>query len=189
MKFTLLLLVIIGFVSAEAQTSDASAPARALTVCEVLAEPLKYDGQMLTIRGSLDGSGDGAWLTSTRCPDVMVTDGHVWPVLISLQYPDHKNRLHPVTFKFDAASERRIGAKYRELARSADGKCLVWTYTGVFETRRDWSTARAPHPGGPSPFVGFGHLGVAPAQLLLKSADDVEAVPGCSPPAKAAPGR
>jgi hypothetical protein len=88
-------------------------------------------------------------------------------------------RLHSVDFTYDWQSSKRVDAKYHRLLRSGPRDCMVFTYTGLFETRRDWSTAKVTYPNGTSKVMGFGHLNDAPAQLLIKSSDDVSLVPNC----------
>jgi len=56
----------------------------------------------------------------------------------------------------------------------------MFTYTGMFETRGDWASAQMRYADGTSRYAGFGHLGEAPGQLLLKSEDDVIVTPGCA---------
>jgi hypothetical protein len=89
-------------------------------------------------------------------------------------------RLHEVDFSFDQRSERRVHAKYRRLLRQhAPESCMVFTFTGMFETRRDWYTTRLVYPDGSWKYAGFGHLGGAPGRLVMRSEDNVELEPGC----------
>jgi hypothetical protein len=157
------------------------APSRALTVCGVLSAPLKYDGRIVQIRGRLEGTSEGAWLAGDTCPGVFVTEGQVWPSHLFLGAPDMPAplRLHHVDFSYDFDSERRTMAKASALLKSVPARCLVFTYTGMFETRADWSRAKAVRPDGTWKYLGFGHLNGSPGQLLVKSEDDVEAVPSC----------
>jgi hypothetical protein len=46
---------------------------------------------------------------------------------------------------------------------------IAWTYTGLFETRKEWSKT----------MNGFGHLNEAPGELIIKSEEDVAPVPNC----------
>jgi hypothetical protein len=153
----------------------------ALSVCEVLSRPLAFDGRMVTIRGTEEGTDEGAWLVGRDCPGRLVTEGHVWPSVIALTMPDVPValRVHSVDFEFDFGSEDRAERRLQLLA-PAPKECLAFTYTGLFETRRDWSRAKLVYPNGTWKFAGFGHLGEAPAQILLKSADDVSLLPGCA---------
>jgi hypothetical protein len=152
-----------------------------LTVCDILNTPLRYDGQLVRIRGSIGATDEGSWFVDESCAGILVTEGHVWPSQIALVMPDirFELRLHSVDFQFDWESERRIEPKYAQLRRTVSDECLSWTYTGLFETRRDWSKAKLIYPNGTWRLIGFGHLSESPGQLLLKSEDDVAAIPKC----------
>ena len=155
-----------------------------LTVCEILARPLQYDGQLIHIRDVVRGTDEGAWFAGEQCPGVFVTEGIVWPSLISLEVPGHTMpQLHSVDFNYDLASQDRLIPKYKQLKRYLSEDCIAWTYTGVFETRKDWSGPEA-KTIDQGRLRGFGHLNGAPGQLLLKSADDVSALPKCKPKPK-----
>src|SRR5258706_1418066 len=58
-----------------------------LSVCQVLANPIRYDGGIVRIRGKVVGTDEGAWLSSDDCPGIFNTDGRPWPSLISLDMP------------------------------------------------------------------------------------------------------
>jgi hypothetical protein len=180
----LLITAICSCTVSQAAEDQASQQQPRLGVCEALSQPLKYDGQFVQIRGRVEGTDEGGWLVGDECPGVFVTDEHhVWPSVISLATPTStklgSTRIHPIDFEFDAESDRRIDAKYRELRTRVPDKCIFLTYSGLFETRRDWANAVARFPNGTTKVIGFGHLGTAPAQLILKSADSVEVIPDC----------
>ena len=152
-----------------------------LTVCEALSAPMKYNGRILTIRGRPSGSDEGYWVNGDGCPGVVTTDGFMWPSEISLAMPTLPRplRLHSVDFTYDWDARHRLDAKYKRLRKRVPQDCLVFTYTGLFETRTDWSAQKMVYANGRFSYAGFGHLGEAPAQLLLRSEDDVEAIPNC----------
>jgi len=153
-----------------------------LTVCEVLSGPLKYDGRIITIRDTGGGSDEGAWLASSACPGVFTTGGYQWPSTIALETPAlaPRFRLHPVDFEYDQAAAKRFERKYRRLRKRLPDGCLAFTVTGLFETRTDWSPFKRVFPNGTWMYIGFGHLNGAPAQVIVRSYDDVEPIPGCS---------
>jgi hypothetical protein len=150
-----------------------------LTVCEILSSPLKYDGRLIQIRDVIRGTDEGSWFVGDQCLDLFVTEGHAWPSLISLEMPGNPLQLHSVDFKYDFASQDRLTSKYKQLKRRVSEDCIAWTYTGVFETRKDWTAAEA-RTIDPGRLRGFGHLNAAPGHLILKSADDVTAIPHCT---------
>jgi hypothetical protein len=163
-------LCLVGVVLG-AQSQDV-AP-RTLTVCEVLSKPLSYDGELVRVRGEIVGTDEGTWFKGEECPGVMVTEGYVWPSFISIGSPGRPFQLHPVNFEYDFSSVQRLTPRYKKLRRRLPDRCIAWTYTGMFETRKVWSKSINGNP------LGFGHLGGAPGELIMKSADDVAPVPNC----------
>jgi len=155
-----------------------------LTVCEILSNPLKYDGELIRIRDVIRGTEEGSWFVGDQCQNLFITEGHAWPSLISLEVPGGGLlQLHSVDFNYDLESQNRLIPKYRQLKRRVPDDCLAWTYTGIFETRKDWTTAEA-KTIDPGRLRGFGQLSAAPGQLILKSADDVAAISNCTPKPK-----
>ena len=174
-----LALCLSALLAAQTNKKETSSLA-VLTVCEILANPLQYDGQLIQIRDVIRGTDEGAWFVGEDC-SVFETKDHTWPALIALEIPGQfPLQLHPVDFQFNFESERKIKPKYQQLKRRVTEDCIAWTYTGVFETRKDWAAADAKtiDPGRPR---GFGHANAAPAQLIIKSVDDVTAIPKCTP--------
>jgi hypothetical protein len=180
----LLLLLVHALVWAQGDQNHGVSPVT-VTVCEALSKPLKYDGQVVQMRGRVNGTDEGTWFIGDNCAGIFVTDNnHIWPSMVFLATPSSttvgRTRLHSVDFNFDLQSSRRLEEKYRQIRARVPDECISWTYTGLFETRRDWSTAKATYPNGTSKVIGFGHLGEAPAQIILKSADDVSIVSNCA---------
>jgi len=151
-----------------------------LTVCEILSRPLEYDGQLIRIRDVMRGTEEGSWFAGDDCPNAFAAEGYTFPSLIWPEIPGTLLQLHSVDFNYDLTSQNRLMPKYKQLKRYVSEDCIAWTYTGVFETRRNWAGAEA-KTIDPGRLRGFGHLNAAPGQLLLKSADDVTAIPKCIP--------
>ena len=155
-----------------------SASINRVTVCEVIADPLKYNNKVILLEGELSATDEGSWLTAGACPAPFVTGGHLWPNSIFLQGdPTDKRNLHKVSFRYDNASETRASAKARGLEQKNPGKKLHWTYEGLLETRTEWDSFLARYPNGTSRYIGFGHLSEAPAQLIVKAIYDVTVAP------------
>src|ERR1700722_7071133 len=181
----IVLAVAMGSVAAFAQSHATDHSAPPLTVCDVLSKSLDYDGKLITIRGTMAGADEGAWLTGKDCPGALVTFTYTWPSVIWLEIPNSdRTYLHPVDFQYVFESELRQDNAYRGLGPRVDPDCFAWTYTGLFETRKDWSKAYVTYPNGTSKFLGFGHLGEAPAQLILKSVDGFVEIESCRNKAK-----
>jgi hypothetical protein len=144
-----------------------------VAVCDVLADPLQYDGKLIRIRGEVVGTSEGEWLKGSGCPGVLRTDGYVWDSLVSLELPGYPLQIHKVDFEHDFAGDERLAHGYQLLRRELPDQCISWTYTGLFETRKEWSKMSNGKPRG------FGHLNAAPGALVIKSADEVRPIPGC----------
>lgn len=149
-----------------------------VTVCEVLADPLKYNGKMILLEGEINGTDEGGWLTASDCQTPFATGGHIWPNSVFLQGNlTDKHNLHKVDFAYDDAFKARALSKAKTLEKKYPGKKLHWTYEGLLETRTDWESFVARYPNGKSRYLGFGHLSEAPAQLIVKAIHDVSATP------------
>jgi hypothetical protein len=152
---------------------DAGCLPRTLTVCDILSDALSYDGELVRIRGEIVGTDEGTWYKGEDCPGVLVTEGYVWPSLIAIEAPGNPLQIHSVNFEYDFSGMKRLTPGYKKLRRRMPDRCIAWTYTGVFETRKEWSKMMNGNPRG------FGHLNGAPGELIVKSADDVAPAPNC----------
>ena len=144
-----------------------------LTVCSVLADAPRYNGEMVRIRARVVSTGEGTWLVGSGCDGAMTVSGYAWPSIIWLAYPDSRVLKHPVAFDFDWKSQARTTEKYEKSRTHWAEESVEWTYSGMFETRSDWWNYVGPD-GKLNKYSGFGHLGGAPAQLIIRSLDDVE---------------
>ena len=149
---------------------------KVLTVCEALSQPQRFHGSIISIRGIETSTGEGKWIRGVNCKP-FAADGHEWPSLIALDTPPVTNI--PTDFKFDSESMSRVYEQFQQRFRKFPEQCVEFTYTGLFQTRLDWSKARVVNVEGKMRFVGFGHQGEAPALLILKSIDRVSVVPNC----------
>src|ERR1700694_960013 len=143
-----------------------------LTVCQALSHGLQYDGKIVHIRDQVYGTDEGSWFLGEDCPGIYVTDGKTWPSQIAWTMPTQLTFiLHPVDFSFDWEARKKLESKWEELGKRLPDKCIAVTYTGMFEI---WTkeTSRKKSGDGFIEIPGFGHLNGAPAQLVLKSADD-----------------
>jgi len=182
MRLSLLVFAIIPILAADPQTGKAAeASIPTFTVCEILAQRVEYNGKMVRIRASLFATDEGAWFVGDGCPGVVTTDGHVWPSMISMEVASPEmppsSHDHPVNFVSDYVSEQKLRPKLRKIGRKVRGACVMRTYTGLFETRETY--LKVTYAKAPPLFVGFGQGGAAPAQLIWKTADDVDIDPNC----------
>jgi hypothetical protein len=51
-----------------------------VTVCELLANPMAYNGKNVALLGRADNSNfDGSWVSQDNCTTKVITDGYIWP--------------------------------------------------------------------------------------------------------------
>jgi hypothetical protein len=93
--------------------------------------------------------------------------------------PDPTFILHKVDFTFDKASRKRIDRRWLQFRKHLSDKCITVSYTGMFESWSKEKARKTDPEGHVYEIPGFGHLNGAPAQLVLKSADDIEPIPNC----------
>lgn len=151
-----------------------------LSVCEALSHPADYDGKIVRIRDRILSTEEGVSFFGEHCPGIYVTEGKVWPSAITWTMPTQTDTiLHPVDFSFDWSTHEKLRKRAEEIGKQNPGRCIALTYTGMFEV---WTkkNARKPYRNGWIEIPGFGHLNAAGAQLVLKSADDVEVIPNCT---------
>src|SRR5271170_2855926 len=127
---------------------------KTLSVCDVLADPLKYNAQAVTMRGVVTGTDEGTWLTTdVPCTKPLITHGFVWPQVLWVEVADVPSVVSRVGFRTDVAASMKIDRAVRRL-NPDNKKDRIWlTYVGVFETR-DYK----PTDVGSDRAYGFGHL-------------------------------
>ncbi len=81
------LLMLFCFTAASLAQVQEDHLSTVVTVCEILSHPLQFNGKTVTIRDSEIGSTKGAWLAGYECPGIFVTEGYVWPSLVTLEMP------------------------------------------------------------------------------------------------------
>jgi len=137
----------------------------------------EFDGKMVAVRGAVEGTDEGAWLRSSQnCKYKLVTRGITWPNVISLEYPNNEstNPADHVDFDVDWEAIYTVGvAVPKGFNRKIDQ--IVKTYVGLFQTYPDLDS-RVSSDKGDALKAGFGHLGGAPARILVKTVRDVAAV-------------
>jgi len=138
-----------------------------VSVCDAIAQRLELNGQMLAIRGVFH-SGEGVWLTAyPDCGYRLVTKGVTWPNVVDLEYPNNKSTdtgLH-APFGVDSKNIHRFE---KETARpfDPDTEDILATFVGLFQTYSDLGSRV--NPNMQDPRFGFGHMGAAPARLIIQ---------------------
>ena len=147
--------------------------AQVVSVCDVVMNRLKYDGQLINVRGVVLGTEEGMWIAAPgKCTPGLTTFGYSWPDIIWVAPPDSPGRLHDVDFQLDLRNLEQIDQQIR--AMNVDpSKDRVWlTVSGLFETRVYEPTGVSTSGRGNQGASGFGHMNSAPGQLLVKGEED-----------------
>lgn len=154
-------------------------PPPMVTVCQALANPQKYNGRVIALRGIYESDVDAGGLAGVGCDPTLVTAGYTWPSLIWLTGPTSRGALHKADFPPpDRAEYDRLAALLRKAGFDrhlySPTQMATVTFIGLFETYDDLSQHVRSTSDGLRGF-GFGVEAAAPAQLLVKSIslDDV----------------
>ncbi len=135
------------------------APPMTHSVCELLENPLTFNGTLIAVKGFIQRNG--LWIYDDQCPTRITVQGHTFENIIAINDATTPLRLHDVPFDTDDDSVALIGKTFgQDTTMRAD---VSATLVGLFETRPGLNLIA---PNGSS--WGFGHLGRAPAELLLK---------------------
>ena len=120
----------------------------------------------------LRGPEGGPWLSSKHCQSRVVINGEKFPDIIQLTDPqDRLDRLHAVEFESDKSALAQFSGWLSYLA--GKNEALYVTVIGMFETRvplTELVQEQLPFKDN-----GFGHMGGAPAQILVKTMTDMRA--------------
>ena len=139
------------------------------SVCEILSHLEEFSCRPVHIRARLVADVD-EWLVGENCPKSIEVAGTRFEDLIKLQSPSSPVAGCRVGWSDDEESDRKI----REVFRRYDGGRKVRIYVtiaGVIETRNPPYALAGKRPGWR---LGFGHLGMAPAQIIVKRVVRVE---------------
>lgn len=144
-----------------------------LSVCDLIANRNRYAGRIVLVRG-IERGGHGAWLVADpACQHELVTRGVKWPNIIYLAYPDNQSKIesYHAPFKVDWKSVERVQQEVERSGFDPDRDYVVKTFEGLLLTYSNLENRVT--PGIPGALrLGFGPLGEAPAQLLIKRVKD-----------------
>lgn len=154
------------FVLTALLTATNTAAQEPISVCELLDRRIEFDGKWVAVQGLIEGGSEGSWLEG-HCPPLL-SQGHEWPGVIALE---HRSAMRSDALRFDQ-DHRALNALKREYIRRTKrgDRDIQVVYHGLFQTHQDLAARvhRFP-PDGRVITLGFGHLGFAPAQLIVKS--------------------
>ncbi len=137
-----------------------------LTVCQLFADLTSYQDRMITVRGIFFYG-----LRQPNCPLVFVTGDHKWPSAINWvdsNYPVDKYE-RPMGFVTDEDSWNKL-----ELLTISEGQKGRREEIWVTVEGRLRGPRRYLRPGVKGGMGGYGHLGLLPAELVVKRVIKIE---------------
>lgn len=149
---------------------------RAQSVCEIVTNLDRYSGKLVTVRARIQSDVD-VWLAADDCKTAIRVGELGFDNLIAVAWPNSpivKLKGPNVEFPYDAASGDRLEAALG--SRDIHTQKLYANIVGMIVTRVPPLALVINRPGGPVR-VGFGHLGAAPAQIIVKEISNIEVVP------------
>ena len=140
------------------------------SVCQILAHLQDFHCRPLRVQARLE-PGLGTWLVGENCSKPINVKNVVFQDLIALAWPSSLQIGCEVDFKDDEKSGQELEGvlgKYKQQTQRID--VIV---DGVVETRNP------PYDlvGKQGQRIGFGHLGMAPAQIIVKRIVNVKVTP------------
>ena len=175
------------------------------TVCKIFENPSLYNNKLVKVRGYVDGNFEYSFLLDERCPDASVwfafADGSGPPQLeITVQGKgisggrDSKGRRTPPV-PVHLIKDTNFEDLMHYLAISVKGKgcaqgpppefppdCTTYRVTATFTGRIDGVSKRihkkhlSRSANDPADGLGFGHMGMFDAQIVVQSVENVVAL-------------
>jgi hypothetical protein len=136
-----------------------------LSVCDLLRAGPKYKGQMVTVRGQLNGTDEGLWLVAVGCSPLKY-QGQQWREKTAIFLTPIGSPLaeDPQDRAAGDRSSNPVGkVEPVNSVGTGGGEVIVF---GRFETRNQFEIVRL-NDGTAHP-VGYGHLEMAPAQIVYR---------------------
>lgn len=161
----LCLVVLSGVVSVLAFQSRSVRP---VSVCDVIPNLDAYKGQTVAVVGRLSGTDEGTCLAEENCPQVLQMNGFTWPAAlwITADTAAPKRKEGQKLIDQEVLKRKVLDVSSRTPLFPRSGYAVLY---GRLEAREKLEVFK--YPDGHKTGVGFGHLGIAPAQLVI--GDDV----------------
>ena len=143
-------------------------PPETISACDLLRNPVKFDGRVVAVRGLYVAEAHGAYLRAENCDGILPNDKFKWPpvIFVSLSQKEMESKDKDVR-SYVRATEQMAAAIRSQIQLKGPGATparVRVTFAGLFETRRDIEN----RPGD-----GFGPLNTAPGQLYVDAVRDV----------------
>jgi hypothetical protein len=150
--------------------------AKVVDVCELLSDMSRWNGQFVQFDAKIDKGGgeQGPWVEALECLSKVKIGQVEFPNALEITDPQSPQRLHHVEFERDEDSRTQFRSLLAQI-KDRRTEYVRGTVVGVFETRTPLSKLVVINKAWPNglPAGGFGHLGSAPAQILVKTITDM----------------
>ncbi len=141
----------------------------AVSVCDLLANPVRWEGKIIEVRAPIEAVQD-YWVTGEACSARIVVKGTTFFAGFVLRDNTSKSLTRKqVDFRWDSASVEQLNAALLEAETTKSH--VRATVVGMFETVVPLDRLIDEH--APFKFRGFGHMGGAPGQILVKTVKDI----------------
>lgn len=145
------------------------------TVCEILEHLDRFSGKLVSVRAKvLD-----LWLEAEDCKVDIRVEGVAFDNLIAVEWPDSEmvrlKQQPKVPFSHDDRSFRRLEAVLGSTDKRTHS--VYADVEGLIVTRNPPLALVWKNLGGENIRIGFGHLGQAPAEIIVKLISAIEIVP------------
>lgn len=161
---------LLTFIPCVAQTSEPASIQ--ITVCQLLNRLEKFSGAMVRVSATL-WRGPGAFLVDVTCPNRIRLGSIEFNNFVSVQWPSNRRNKISVPFDDDPASEHLL-TKTMALYDPTKEDLLI-DLEGLVVTRTPPYALVL--PGNPDLRAGFGHLGMAPAEIFIKKIYSIRRIP------------
>jgi hypothetical protein len=161
-------VLLVAFLSSGTAGHAAIEAIPVVTVCDVLGDLAKYQNRNIIVVGRKVSTREGSWL-GADCGRKLLTNGYVWPELLSLFYIPRETKAPPRLPEGFSWNTNLIDAKLQEIQRTTKLRSPPendrWeAIFGRLETRLPLRTSR--NGRGDLYGLGYGHMGMAPAALV-----------------------
>lgn len=144
-----------------------------ISVCDAIANRIKYQYRLVSVRGTLRSTPEGSWLDAHDCKIDLKTRGYSWPTSIWIESDSRIYRQMGLDFPYHKEVYQELGRQIRSLSKDPEREYVWLTYIGVLETDLDLESRVISYPSGYVMGFGFGHGGESPARLFVKAFEDL----------------
>ena len=138
-----------------------------VAVCAVLRNPVRWNGKMIEVAGPIiSPPEDSFWVMGVGCDGVLEIKGTKFPSGFVFEDPsNNRTHYHIVNFSWDRQSKDELDSFVREARRTKQR--VIATVVGLFETLDPIDGLI--NNDAPVKYQGFGHMGGAPAQIIVRT--------------------